>query len=122
VSYVVTPDRYRRSLEKIGVAAAGRSLDDFVPAHLAFITVGRDFETARNAWAARLTARYNQDFSRLADKYGVIGTPVQCVETLERFVEAGCRHFILNPIGDPRDDGEQIERIAADILPRLAGR
>jgi probable F420-dependent oxidoreductase len=124
VSYVVTPDRYRQSLEKIAAAAAegGRSLDGFVRAHLAFITVGRDFETARSAWVTRLSARYNQDFSRLADKYGVIGTPAQCLEALQRLADAGCRYFILNPIGDPRDDGEQLERIAADVLPRLATR
>ncbi len=123
VSYVVTPDRYRQSVEKIGAAAsaAGRTLDGFARAHLAFITVDRDFETARQAWVTRLTARYNQDFGPLAEKYGVIGTPAQCAETLERFVEAGCRYFVLNPIGDPSSDGEQLERIAADILPRFTG-
>jgi probable F420-dependent oxidoreductase len=121
VSYVVTPERYRQSLEKIraAAAAAGRTLEGFTRAHLAFITVGRDFEAARDVWVPRLSARYNQDFAPLAGRYGVIGTPEQCAETLARFVEAGCGYFILNPIGDPGDDREQLERIAADILPRF---
>jgi len=42
VSYVVQADRYAQSLDKIRAAAAdaGRSLDGFTAAHLAFITVG----------------------------------------------------------------------------------
>jgi probable F420-dependent oxidoreductase len=123
VSYVVTPDRYRQSLEKIRAAAdaAGRSLEGFARAHLAFITVGRDYESARAAWVSRLSKRYNQDFEPLADRYGVLGTPAQCAEMLERFAEAGCEYFILSPIGDPADDGPQIETIAAEILPRFRG-
>lgn len=119
VSYVVTPERYRQSLEKIQAAAGGRSLERFQRAHLTFITVGPDRETARAAWVRRLSERYNQDFGPLVDRYGIVGTPDQCAERLAQFVEAGCRYFILNPIGDPADDGRQVETIAADVLPRL---
>ena len=121
---MVTPERYRQSLEKIRAAAgaAGRSLDGFGRAHLAFMTVGRDFEAARAAWVSRLSQRYNQDFGPLAGRYGVIGTPAQCIETLEKFVDAGCRYFILNAIGDPRDERQQLETIAADILPHFRGQ
>src|SRR5262249_53261850 len=82
VSYVVTPERYAQSVAKIHAAAdaARRSLDGFVTAHLTFITVGRDYETARAQWVARLSARYAQDFGPLADKYGVIGTATDCLE------------------------------------------
>ena len=118
---MVTAERYRQSLEKIRAAAdrAGRSLDGFARAHLAFITVGGDFETARQTWVSRLSERYSQDFGPLAERYGVIGTPAQCRETLEKFIDAGCDYFILNPIGDPGQTGPQIEAIAADIMPRL---
>jgi probable F420-dependent oxidoreductase len=124
VSYVVTPDRYRQSLEKIRAAATahGRALDGFATAHLTFITVGRDYEQARAAWVARLSRRYAQDFGPLADRYGVIGTPEQCAERLEAFRAAGCRYFLLNPIGDPSQEREQLEVIAAEILPRLRPR
>jgi probable F420-dependent oxidoreductase len=123
VSYVVQPDRYRQSLDKIRAAAAeaGRSLDGFVAAHLTFITVGRDYESAERRWVERLSRRYAQDFGPLARKYGVIGTPEQCLEQLDRFAAAGCGYFLMNPIGDPADERDQIEAIAADILPRLPG-
>ena len=123
VSYVVQPDRYRQSLDKIHAAAAeaGRSLDGFVAAHLTFITVGRDYESAERRWVERLSRRYAQDFGPLARKYGVIGTPEQCLEQLHRFASAGCGYFLMNPIGDPADERDQMEAIAADILPHLPG-
>ncbi len=121
VSYVVAPERYRQSLDKIRAAAAahGRSLDGFATAHLTFITVGRDYEQARAGWVARLSKRYAQDFGPLADKYGIIGTPAQCVERLEAFRAAGCHYFLLNPICEPSEEREQLEVIAAEILPRF---
>jgi alkanesulfonate monooxygenase SsuD/methylene tetrahydromethanopterin reductase-like flavin-dependent oxidoreductase (luciferase family) len=122
ISYVITPDRYRRSLATIREAAqaAGRPLGGFARAHLVFITIGRDHESARDTWVRRLTRRYNQDFGPLADRYAVAGTPAQCVEHLERFVEAGCGYFVLNAIAEPADEREQLETIAAEILPRFA--
>ncbi len=67
----------------------------------------------------RLSRRYAQDFGPLARKYGIIGTPSQCIEQLEAFVAAGCTEFLINPIGAPEDEGAQLEAIAAHIIPRL---
>jgi len=124
VSYVVTPERYRASLDKIRAAAeaAGRTLDGFAAAHLTFVTVGRDYEAAKATWSRILSARYQQDFAPLADRYGVIGTPAQVVEQLERFVAAGCHYFVLNAICDAADEPGQLEVLAADVVSRLRRR
>jgi probable F420-dependent oxidoreductase len=121
VSYVVQPERYAQSVDKIRAAAAvaGRRVDDFAFGHLAFVTLGRDWESAKAVWAAHLTRRYAQDFEPLARKYGIIGTPEQCAEQIARFAAAGCNYMLLNPIGDPQDESEQVERLAADVLPRV---
>lgn len=121
VAYVVTADRYRQSVEKIhdAAVAAGRDPGGIETAHLAFITIGKDYEKAKAQWVARLSRRYNQDFAPLAGKYGFIGTPAQCIEQLERFVEAGCRYFLLNPIAEVPDEGEQLEALASEILPHF---
>jgi probable F420-dependent oxidoreductase len=123
VSYVVQPERYAQSLDKIrrAAAAAGRKLDGFVAAHLAFVTIGRDWESAKAVWAEALTRRYAQDFEPLARKYGIIGTPEQCAEQLERFRAAGCHYIILSPVGPGGDQREQIERLAAEVVPKLRG-
>jgi probable F420-dependent oxidoreductase len=121
VSYVVTASRYKQSLEKIQAAAAesGRSLEDFATAHLTFITMGADYEQAKATWIRRLSKRYNQDFAPLADRYGIIGTPAQCIEQLEQFVEAGCRYFLLNAICDIPEEQAQLEAMASEILPHF---
>ena len=124
VSYVVQPERYARSLEKIREAAhaAGRRLEGFTAAHLAFVTVGRDWERAKATWVACLSRRYAQDFEPLAKKYGIIGTPEQCAEQLAAFRDAGCGYFVLSAVGDPRDEQAQLETIASEILPRFRAR
>ncbi|MGH7347297.1 MAG: hypothetical protein ACREK4_20490, partial [Candidatus Rokuibacteriota bacterium] len=123
-SYVVQADRYAQSLDKIRAAAAGagRSMDRFTAAHLVFITIGRDYEAAKRAWVSVLSRRYAQDFEPLAKRYGVIGTPEQCAEQLERFRAAGCTYFVMSAIGDPRDERAQLETIAAEIIPRFGPR
>ena len=124
VSYVVQPERYAQSLAKIRAAAqaTGRSLDDFTAAHLTFITVGRDYESARATWVRILSTRYAQDFGPLVQKYGVIGTPEQCAEQLERFRAAGCTYFLMDAICDAADERAQLEAIARDIIPRFRAR
>jgi len=124
ISYVVHAERYAQSAARIREEAerAGRRLDSFVNAHLAFITVGDDYETARATWVRLLSKRYAQDFGPLAQKYGIIGTAAQCAEQLESFVTAGCRCFVMNPICDNEDTERQFEQIAAEILPRFAAR
>jgi probable F420-dependent oxidoreductase len=124
ISYVVQPERYAQSLDKIRRAAeaARRSLDGFVAGHLTFVTVGRDYESAERAWVRILSNRYAQDFGPLARKYGVIGTPEQCAEQIDRFMQAGCRYFVMNPIGDLTDEAAQLETIASEIIPRFQKR
>jgi probable F420-dependent oxidoreductase len=121
MSYVVQPERYGQSVDKIraAAAAAGRELEGFAFAHLAFITVGRDWESAKSVWVEHLSQRYAQDFEPLARKYGIIGTPEQCAEQLARFAGAGCTYVVFNAIGAPEDEHDQLERIASDIVPRL---
>ncbi|MCL6640906.1 MAG: hypothetical protein K6T92_05990 [Candidatus Rokubacteria bacterium] len=68
---------------------------------------------------ARLSRRYAQDFGPLAERYGVIGTPEQCAERLAAFRAAGCEYFLLNAICEPAEERDQLEAIAADVLPRL---
>ena len=124
ISYVVQPERFEQSLEKIhtAAAAAGRSLDGFTPAHLTFISVGKDYETAKATWVRLLSKRYAQDFGPLAQKYGVLGTPAQCAEQLARFVDAGCRYFVMDSIVDVAEEQAHLEMIAAEVVPRLRPR
>src|SRR5262249_54002862 len=127
ISYVVTPERYRESLEKIRgfAAAAGRSLESgrgFETAHLAFTVIDDDWERARSAGARFLIRQYNQPFDELVKKYGGLGPPAQCAETLAGFVDAGACTFVLGFVAGVERAAEQIERFAADVLPLFRRR
>ncbi len=49
----------------------------------------------------------------------VLGTLQECVEKLQRFVEAGCVKFVLRPACPPAQIVSQIELYGKEILPRF---
>lgn len=124
ISYVVTPERYRQGLEKIQTfaAEAGRPVEPgrgFEPAHLAFAVLDDDRERARAIAVRYLSRQYNQPFDDLVTKYCVFGSPARCVETLAGFVEAGVRTFVIGFTAGAEQAEDQVERFAAEVLPRL---
>ena len=62
----------------------------------------------------RVSKRYAQDFTPLADKFGVFGTPAQCADQIERFRRAGCSYFILSPSCPQEEEREQLEMAGID--------
>ena len=122
MSYVVTPDMFRQSLDKIAeaAAAADRKFErGFAAAHLLFTRVDRTYEDALEAATKSLSTRYAMDFRRAAQRYCALGPPQQVVETIRRFHEAGARHVILDFVGPYEERFDEIERFAAEAMPLL---
>jgi alkanesulfonate monooxygenase SsuD/methylene tetrahydromethanopterin reductase-like flavin-dependent oxidoreductase (luciferase family) len=127
VAYLVTPERFRTSLEKIRRFAheAGRSVgpdEGFEAAHLLFTVVDDDVETARATAARFLTRQYNQPFDELVRKYCLLGPPAACLERLAEFVAAGVRTFVIYFTVPAERLRDQLERFGTEIVPRAAGR
>ncbi len=123
MSYVVTPDMFRQSLDKIAAAAgaAGRVFErGFATAHLLFTCIDDTYEKALDAATLSLSTRYAMDFRKAAQRYCALGPPQQVVETIRRFHEAGARHVILDFVGPYEERDRQIERFASEALPLLA--
>ena len=123
MSYVVTPDMFRESLDKIAMAAdaGGRTFDrGFAAAHLLFTRVDKTYEDALEAATRSLSTRYAMDFRRAAQRYCALGPPQQVVETIRRFYDAGARHVILDFVGPYEERFDEIERFAAEAMPLLA--
>ena len=119
IAYLVTPERFRTSLEKIQTFAReiGRPLDPetFEPAHVFFTVVDDDREAARATAARYLEAQYNQPFDDLARKYCLLGPPAACAERLAEFVAAGVRTFVIYFAVPPARVLEQLERFGAEV-------
>jgi alkanesulfonate monooxygenase SsuD/methylene tetrahydromethanopterin reductase-like flavin-dependent oxidoreductase (luciferase family) len=119
--YLFTPQRYAESLQHIHAIASEqkRDMSRFTPYHMIFIALGDTYAEARRQAAATLSQRYNQPFDNLVERYCAMGTPQECVECLQRFVEAGARHLILSPLGDSDRLGQHLEIYAREILPQF---
>ena len=121
LSYVVTPEMYRSSLEKIDAAAreAGRNGAPFGTGHLLFTRIDDSYETAIDAATETLSVRYAMDFRKAAQRYCALGRPEQIAERIREFHAAGVRHVILDLLGPYEQRNEQIARFAAEAMPLL---
>ena len=121
MSYVVTPDTYRESLDKIQVEydRSGRSIEQFVSAHLLFARLDKDYETALNAAVKSLSVRYNMDFRRAAERYCALGTAEQIAQSLQKFYEAGARYIILDLVGPYEERLDHLAAFADEVLPLI---
>src|SRR5271166_2550699 len=120
-SYVVTPEMYRASLEKIDAAAqaAGRAMTRFGTGHLLFTRIDDSYDAALDAATETLSVRYAMDFRRAAQRYCALGRPDQVAERIREFHAAGVRHVALDLVGPYEQRNEQITRFAAEAMPLL---
>jgi hypothetical protein len=55
------------------------------------------------------------------DAVPVSGTPADVVRGLREVIDAGAEMILLNPTGETvAEDREQMERLAADVIPQLS--
>jgi probable F420-dependent oxidoreductase len=119
--YLFTPERYADGLKKIVALASERKRDmsRFIPYNFVFTAVGETHEEAHRLAAEKLSKRYNQPFDTLVERYCALGTAQECVARLQRFVDAGARHFILSPLCDNDVLAQHLEIYAREILPQF---
>ncbi len=103
----------RAGIVREQLARQGRDPASFRISKRVYIAVDDDAERARRRISAGLEALYGTD--RLA-AVAVSGTPDDCVKSLLEIGRAGAELIQFNPMFD---DAEQMERFAAEIIPRL---
>jgi alkanesulfonate monooxygenase SsuD/methylene tetrahydromethanopterin reductase-like flavin-dependent oxidoreductase (luciferase family) len=54
------------------------------------------------------------------EESSAFGTPGECVETIRRYVDAGCTKFVLLPVGPVSERVDQLERYSRDVIPAAA--
>ena len=123
ISYVVTADMFRASLEKIAgfVQQSGRELSRFGTGHLLFARLGQTREEALEQAAHHLSIRYAMDFRKAAARYCAAGRPEDVAEALSAFHAAGVRMVMLDMIGHPEERAGQLQRFSEEVMPLVAG-
>jgi alkanesulfonate monooxygenase SsuD/methylene tetrahydromethanopterin reductase-like flavin-dependent oxidoreductase (luciferase family) len=108
------------------VAVVRRELDEQQkdPAHFTigkrvYLTVDDDAARARE----RVLAGLNRIYGEMPgiDSVPLSGTPDDVARGLREVIDAGAEMVLLNPVGaDVADNREQMERLAAEVIPQLS--
>jgi probable F420-dependent oxidoreductase len=96
---------------------AGRDPATFRIAKRVYLTVDDDAERARRRMGEELHRQYGYFGVPDLTPVSVTGPPAAVVEGLREVVDAGAELILLNPMFD---DAEQLERLAAEVVPQLA--
>lgn len=107
--FVKQAGEIRRFLEE-----AKRDPATFAVSKRVYIAIDNDRGRAEKRLREWFGVRYkNADMAARVSIWGSLG---ECIERLGELVDAGAQHLMLNPVFD---EIEQMELMAAEILPRL---
>lgn len=122
--YMYTPVQYaeaRQRLQHYGHAAGRAPAALSMPLYQFIYTTARH-DTAREMLTQRLQDAYRQPFTHLVPKYCTYGTPSACRASLQAYLAAGVREFILAPpVTSPWEFRQQLDIYATEIIPGLQG-
>jgi probable F420-dependent oxidoreductase len=119
--YMITPESFRSGLRETRDAAADRGRDPLGVhgALLAFACADRDANWAHREGVKAVSATYQQDFTTLADRYLLLGSPAQVVERIRQYQESGVKVLVLQIAAEPGDRDRVIRTIADEVLPEF---
>ena len=117
--YMYTPEMYASSLATI---AQCRDAETPVqPALFMWGCVHEDRAVAKRWASDALSKTYNQDFSRLVDRYTFIGTPADAIARFGEFAESGVETVVCS-FACPGGEIERTRQLfTAEVLPVLQG-
>lgn len=118
--FMYTPKRYARSVEAIRGYAAdmGRDLDGFDWSYAMMVAVADDPARARQAALDVLHQRAHPVNPAAFERISTFGDADDVAASMAAFVDAGVRHFIVNP-GVPGNMIAYAETMLGEVLPKL---
>jgi probable F420-dependent oxidoreductase len=119
LTYFYTPESFTKGWSKVQAFAreAGRDPKTLQSTNQLAIYVGCDREQTATDMRRWLSTEWDvAAWSESTIEHAIHGSPDQCVEQLKAHVATGVDRIILIPY---RYQGEQVERIAKEVLPKL---
>jgi probable F420-dependent oxidoreductase len=116
---LTSPDEFKRDMDKIIAFGNqyGRAMNPREAGVLLFAYVTDDRERAQKAIAPFLRALPMPPEE--AARRCLVGSVAECVEKINRFIEAGCVKFVMRPSCAPAEIMSQIELYGTEILPHF---
>jgi alkanesulfonate monooxygenase SsuD/methylene tetrahydromethanopterin reductase-like flavin-dependent oxidoreductase (luciferase family) len=121
--YYMTVETYQKSVEGVKEFAKdiGRKLpDDFGWYLYTTWQMGDTYDEALDKALKR--KRYGRDLGERIKKYDILGTPKDCIERLEEFIDAGCRYFVVSQEGDWEDFMKTLAKIGKEVIPHFKNK
>ena len=114
----VTPQGFAEGCAKIAAFAKehGREHDDIEAGSIVFCHVDPDGTKARRDFTAFFAQHNRRPPERMLER-SAVGTPEECRETLQRYVDHGLTKFALWPACPPDHLIRQLAYYAEDIIP-----
>jgi probable F420-dependent oxidoreductase len=101
---------------RAALAAAGRPAESFPIAKRVYIAIDDDAEHARKRVNAALEGIYGQRVPAI-EAAAIAGTAADCIREVNQVAAAGAELILFTALFDQR---EQMERLAATVLPEIA--
>lgn len=99
------------------LAATGRDPGSFRLAKRVYVVVDDDAAQAAKQAVAGLTLIYGDRGGPDRESAAVFGTPEDCVRGVREVAEAGAELILFTPLLNP---AEQMERLAAEVMPHIS--
>lgn len=117
--YMYTPQQLHESIDAIHRFGTeyGRDLSTFTPGLFIFTTLSASGDEARRTAAERVGKNYAQDFSKMVDRYLLAGTPEECRNRIQEYVDAGARTVVFGMACPPDQTKESLRLLAQEVIP-----
>lgn len=117
--YMYDPERLATSLGQVRAEAQhrGRDPDSVRGAIFCWGAVDPDGQWARRQAIDVVSQTYQQDFTRLADKYLLLGTPDQVIARLREYADAGADTLVFSPAGTGAARDRIVITFTEQVLP-----
>jgi len=117
--YMYTPQMLAESMDKVATFTdeAGRPPGSVTGGIYIFACVHESRERALELANQQLSKQYNQDFSKLVTKYTIAGSPQDCIERVQEYLDAGAETVVFSQGCPPDYVEENTMAIAEGILP-----
>ena len=119
--YMYSPEQVATSLAQVRAEAeqAGRDPAGIRGAVYCWGHVDHDADVARREVIDGVSEVYQQDFTKLADRYLLHGDPDRVVARAHEYADAGAETIIFSPVGEGARRREIVTLFTESVLPRL---